>query len=383
MAGQAKRTTAPGRPGRRRGRGRGRGRGRRRVYARRGKRFFGAERVFRGIRRFVRGGVRVVPRVLLLRRRVSRRGDCCADFEQPGMCVDQKASSQDLGESGGSSGAADELDGPRPSPGLVRSDGFERLPADRFLIRSRRRYRKPRSRGRQPHRQPHPGPRRGATTDALRSSFRLRPRPNHRPLTPPRRRGRDRTLATTPTTTFPSKKAAFPSPPSSIREVRGTATCAPQRLGTLRARPRRSRRPPACRRSRSACIRSCRRCRGALRFATLARRRRRCRAGTGAGPRWSPPREAVGADRRSGADPDRGLRVYLGAGDAVKAWAEHRAESATSGGGGSKYVGRTSGTDSHEKNKVGPLRAERGAAERYARRAASVDSVDESEIRAR
>ena len=125
VAGQAKRTTAPGRPGRRRGRGRGRGRGRRRVYARRGKRFFGAERVFRGIRRFVRGGVRVVPRVLLLRRRVSRRGGLLRGLR---AARDVRRSESLLSGSRGERrierSAADELDGPRPSPGHVRVGRF-------------------------------------------------------------------------------------------------------------------------------------------------------------------------------------------------------------------------------------------------------------------
>ena len=52
-------------------------------------------------------------------------GDCCADFEQPGMCVDQKASSQDLGESGGSSEAPPtSLTALVPPPDTFGSDGF-------------------------------------------------------------------------------------------------------------------------------------------------------------------------------------------------------------------------------------------------------------------
>ena len=52
-------------------------------------------------------------------------GDCCADFEQPGMCVDQKASSQDLGESGGSSEAPPtSLTALVPPPDSFGSDGF-------------------------------------------------------------------------------------------------------------------------------------------------------------------------------------------------------------------------------------------------------------------
>ena len=84
-----------------------------------------------------------------------------------------------------------------------------------------------------------------------------------------------------------------------------------------------------------------------------------------------------------------GSAFTSGAGDAVKAWAEHRAESGHEWGGGQVNTfggdAETSGTDSHEKNKVGPFFALSAGAElkRYARRAASVDSVDESEIRAR
>ena len=70
----------------------------------------------------------------------------------------------------------------------------------------------------------------------------------------------------------------------------------------------------------------------------------------------------------------------------TSASAEHRAESGHEWGEG-QFGGdaETSGTDSHEKNEVGPFFAPSAGAElkRYARRAASVDSVDESEIRAR
>ena len=97
----------------------------RRVYARRGKRFFGAERVFRGTRRFVRGGVRVVPRVLLLRRRVSRRGGLLRGLR---AARDVRRSESLLSGSRGERrierSAADELDGPRPSPGHVRVGRF-------------------------------------------------------------------------------------------------------------------------------------------------------------------------------------------------------------------------------------------------------------------
>jgi hypothetical protein len=71
-AGGAKRATAPGRPGRRRGRGRRRRRGLPVAVDRLGKRFFASRRSW--FRRIVRGGVRSVPRVLLLRRRVRRGG---------------------------------------------------------------------------------------------------------------------------------------------------------------------------------------------------------------------------------------------------------------------------------------------------------------------
>ena len=174
-------------------------------------------------------------------------------------------------------------------PRHVRSDRCSRPGGTTPTLRPRR-YRKPRSRGRQPHRQPHPGPRRGATTDPLRSLFRLRPRPNHRPLTPPRPCGRDRTLATRRRRLAPPKKAAFPSPPSSIRrgtwhsDVRPPAPRYPSRppapfppppglppfpLGVytkLQAVPRCS---PFC--------------------DTRAPPPSLPRAGTGAGPRWSPP----------------------------------------------------------------------------------------------
>jgi hypothetical protein len=67
----------------------------------------------------------------------------------------------------------------------------------------------------------------------------------------------------------------------------------------------------------------------------------------------------------------------------VESLAEHRAESGHEWGEG-QFGGDAgmSGTDSHE---VGPFFAPSAGAElkRHARRAASVDSVDESEIRAR
>ena len=376
MAGQAKRTTAPGRPGRRRGRGRGRGRGRRRVYARRGKRFFGAERVFRGIRRVVRGGVRVVPRVLLLRRRVSRRGGLLRGLR---AARDVRRSESLLSGSRGERrierSAADELDGPRPSPGLVRvgrccsrrTRRSEAAGGTGNLVHVAASLTASLTRGPGGARRRTPSVRCFASAHA-RTTVRLRRRGGVVGTGRSRRRRRRR---------FRRKRRRF------RRRLRRSERYVAQR----RAPPSASvpfapaRAVPAAPRLAAVPARRVYEAAGGAAVLSVLRHARAAAAAAARGPARCAGRrrrgEAVGADRRSGADPDRGLRVYLGRGRRRKGMggAQGR-ERPRVGGGAGKYVRRRRGDErdrqSRKKQSRSLLRAERGGGAEEVRAARSL-----------
>ena len=319
-------------------------------------------------------------------------GDCCADFEQPGMCVDQKASSQDLGESGGSSEAPPtSLTALVPPPDSFGSDGFGTPPGG--PISDQKPPAVPEISFTWPPASPPASPGAPEGRDDGRPPFVVSPPPTPEPPSayaaaaawsgPDARddadddvsvekggvsvaafvdpRGTWHSDVRPPAPRYPSRPPApFPPPPGLPPFPLGVYT-------KLQAVPRCSpfcdtRAPPP----------------------SLPRGDRRWPALVAAAAEKQWAQIADLAQIQIG-----GSAFTSGAGDAVKAWAEHRAESGHEWGGGQVNTfggdAETSGTDSHEKNKVGPFFALSAGAElkRYARRAASVDSVDESEIRAR
>ena len=321
-------------------------------------------------------------------------GDCCADFEQPGMCVDQKASSQDLGESGGSSEAPPtSLTALVPPPDAFGSDGFGTPPGG--PISDQKPPAVPETSFTWPPASPPASPGAPEGRDDGPPPFVVSPPPTPEPPSayaaaavwsgPDARddadddvsvekggvsvaafvdpRGTWHSDVRPPAPRYPSRPPApFPPPPGLPPFPLGVYT-------KLQAVPRCSpfcdtRAPPP----------------------SLPRGDRRWPALVAAAAEKQWAQIADLAQIQIG-----GSAFTSGAGDAVKAWAEHRAESGheTEWGGGQVHTfggdAETSGTDVHEKNEVGPFFAPSAGAElkRYARRAASVDSVDESEIRAR
>ena len=314
-------------------------------------------------------------------------GDCCADFEQPGMCVEQKASSQDLGESGGSSEAPPTS--PKPSPNLVPppdafgSDGFGTPPGgpiappavpETSFTWPPKPPASPPPEGRDDGHPPFvvspppppdppsahaaaagwsgPDARDDADDDVVdvSTAFFVDPRGTwHSDVRPPAPRYPSR-----PPAPFPPLPGVPPFPLGVYAKLQAVPRCSPfcDTRAPPPSLPRGDRRWPALVAAAAE--------KQWAQIADLAQ----IQIG---GSAFSPGKEGHGV---------------LGV---TSALAEHRAES------GHEFLDRgqfggdaeTSGTDSRE---VGPFfapRTEGAELKRHARRAASVDSVDESEIRAR